>query len=202
MAGQRSCVLMSDEDLMLCIQQGYDPAFTELVSRYRGKMMATAMKILHHEDQAEDAVQSAFIKIYHSRMGFRHESTLSTWIYTIVTNEALMGLRRRRITHVSINTGTDAGTPLSDSLVSPEIDPAVVYEREVLRRLIIEAVERLDPKAREVFILRHVYEKNSRDMSAELGIGIGAVKSRLHRARAEVGKYIRRSRRPNRGGSS
>ncbi len=193
---------MEDGDLMLAIQRGSNRAFSELVRRYRSKMFATAYRILRDEHKAEDAVQTAFLRICRSVRGFRHESKVSTWIYRITMNEALMALRQVRDRHISIE---EAGPEdrLAEEMSSRKNDPAAIYEQEVLRRLIIAAVDQLEPDLREVFILRDVYGLSNQELADRLGVSIGAAKSRLHRARAAVAGSIRRSMRgrPKRGGS-
>ena len=88
-----------------------ESAFDELVRTYRPRMMAVASRYLPRADDAEDAVQEAFVNVVRSIAGFKRESSLETWIHRVVVNCALMSLRHRRRLH---ETTMNATTPDGD----------------------------------------------------------------------------------------
>ncbi|HEY8670962.1 MAG TPA: sigma-70 family RNA polymerase sigma factor, partial [Terriglobales bacterium] len=88
--------LIEDLDLVLASEAGDTAAFEELVARYDRKLFRIAYHILHHQDDAQDVVQDAFIKAFQNLGQFRADSKFSTWLYRIVVNQSLMELRKQR----------------------------------------------------------------------------------------------------------
>src|SRR5204863_1315174 len=126
----------TDKALVRFAQDGDTRAFDELVHRYSNKVYRLAFKILHHEEDAAEALQDAFLSAYRGLPNFKSESTFSTWLYRIATNASLMKLRRRREGHVSYEQ-SQGGDADAEPMAIPD------WSTQPLEEL-------LDPEAREV----------------------------------------------------
>ena len=90
-----------DEIYIQKVLEGDINSFRYLVDRYKDMSFSIAISILKDENEAEDAIQDAFIKAFNSLRGFRNRSKFSTWLYRIVVNESLARTRRKK--HLRIN---------------------------------------------------------------------------------------------------
>ena len=168
----------SDIDLLRRHVAGDTDAFGELVRRHRDRVWAVAMRVLGDRQEAEDAVQDAFLAALRGAAGFRGEAAVTTWLHRITLNACLDRVRRRRPT-VALDP-TDAGLPAHVVAVAPESD-RVPDALDVTR-----ALARLSPDAREVLLLVDVEDLPVAEVAERLGVAIGTVKSRCWRARARL----------------
>lgn len=168
----------SDIDLLRRHVAGDPDAFGELVVRHRDRVWAVALRVLGDPQEAEDAVQDAFLSALRGAAGFRGEAAVTTWLHRITLNAALDRVRKRRPT-VPLDP-TDAGLPSQVIAVAPESDrvPAAI---DVTR-----ALAQLSPDAREVLLLVDVEDRPVAEVAERLGVAIGTVKSRCWRARARL----------------
>jgi len=179
-----------DLDLIARVQAGQQELFYELVKPYERRVFAAAMAILHNESDAEDAAQEAMLKAFAHIKQFRAEARFSTWLIQITVNESLMRKRRERTVIMEpIDNRRDAGTSGEDSEYAPrdfadwrEI-PSEALERKEVRQRLAEALGSLDPKYREVFMMRDMEHLNIQETAEALGITVASVKTRLLRAR-------------------
>lgn len=176
-----------DQALVENIKAGDYQAFESLVSRYEGKVYRLAIRMLRNPQDAEDALQETFLQVYKGLKTFEGRSNFSTWLFRLATNVCLMKIRHR---------GTEpAGMlPLEDYLPQhedgehpviqewPEKPEEILLNKES-REKMMEALERLPPEYRAVFILRDIEGFSNSEAGETLGISVAAVKSRLHRAR-------------------
>src|SRR6266700_6088965 len=187
-----------DRDLALvhACNSGDAPAFEELVKRYDSKLFRIAQHITHNREDAQDAVQDAFLKVFRKLNQFRENSQFSTWLIRITVNESLMKLRQQRSDReVSINEDFQsedhtAALELADWAPNPE----ELYKAFELRNILRGELQELRPGLRVVFVLRDI-EGLSNDQTAEvLELTRVAVKARLWRARlqlrARLSKYF------------
>ena len=171
-------------DLVDRLVQHDESAFDEIVRAYRPRMMAVASRYLPRADDAEDAVQEAFVNVMRSIAGFKRESSLETWIHRVVVNCALMSLRHRRRLHetaMSATTrdgavcgccGKDPPPPAPEGLSDDEM-------RETVRR----ELGRLPEAQRVVLRLHDVDGLEMREIAELLDRSLSTVKNRVHRAR-------------------
>jgi RNA polymerase sigma-70 factor (ECF subfamily) len=158
-----------------------------IVSRYLPMLYKRALRFLGNAPDAEDAVQDALLSAYRHLGQFRGEAQLSSWLMTIVTNAALMQLRRRHSGYFSLDQeqgeeGLTFSERLADSKPSPE---EACFTVEARNRL-IEGVQRLSPKLRRTFQLRDIDGLTTKEVAHVLGIPQGTVKAQLARARAKL----------------
>jgi RNA polymerase sigma-70 factor (ECF subfamily) len=177
-----------DAELVARAKAGDFEAFDALVTRHERRAYAIALRILRQREDAEDAVQSAFLKALEALEGFREEASFKTWITRIVVNTALK-IRRKRggLGTVSLDAAIDADE--EGRIPHPEIiaewrdDPHRLAEDRELGRIIEQAVEGLSETHRLVFLLREVERYSTRETAEALGISEANVKVRLLRAR-------------------
>ena len=171
-------------------------AFEELVAYFETPVYSLCYRLLGDAEDARDAAQETFIKVYKGLRGFRGESGLKTWIYRIAINQAMnqqrWWRRRRREETVSLELSrTDSDQTLGNLLPSHADSPeqlAISSERE---KRIMRALMDIKPEYRVALILREVEELSYEEIAEALTISIGTVKSRIARGREEVRRRVR-----------
>jgi RNA polymerase sigma-70 factor, ECF subfamily len=190
-----SSVVRDDEPaLVAAAKRGEVPAFEELVTRYERKIFRLTRNITGNMQDAEDAMQEAFLKSYEHLANFKGESRFYTWLVRIAVNEALMKLRRRHPGEFSIDEEVGAG---GEELMPRELDdwgptPEERYQQVEMQEILSEAIDKLEPDFRIVFILRDVEELSAEETAKLLDLTITATKSRLLRARLKLRQRLNR----------
>jgi RNA polymerase sigma-70 factor (ECF subfamily) len=163
--------------------------FAHLVEAYSGPLYRLALKMLGNAPDAEDALQNTFIKAFQHVNTFEGRSSLSTWLYRIASNEALMLLRKRRpetaFSDLSSQDEDDQNldpVQFTDWCCLPEEEFLSAEARTALDR----AVERLPETLRIVFVLRDIEGLSIQETSQVLGLSETAVKTRLLRGRLRL----------------
>jgi len=180
---------LSDEQLMMQVVAGSAAASTELVVRFTPRMRAMASRILRHTEDAEDAVQEAWLKIFTHGREFRFHSALRTWIYRVTWNEALMA-KRRRDRHRQVDQWVGARPYRFQWLQPPNPGPAEVFRQRELEQLVEQALDTVNPKRRKAFLMCVVHGIPPSEAAAMLGLTTLALKSRLSSARKNVRAYL------------
>ncbi|MBN2223694.1 MAG: sigma-70 family RNA polymerase sigma factor [Deltaproteobacteria bacterium] len=180
-----------DDSLVAQAQKKDYQAFEELVKRYEGRIYGHTLRLLGNREDAEDVLQETFLNMFKGLENFRGDSSFSTWIYRIATNNALM--RLRKLSHGERELNDELPPPESmkrQALASHILDPKdTLLEKEMLQEL-NKAVDRLPEKYRTIFLLRDVEEFSTDRTAKVLGISEAAVKSRLHRARLYIRELL------------
>jgi RNA polymerase sigma factor, sigma-70 family len=176
-----------DADLVARLQSGSPEAFETLVQTYGGTLLRTARRLLRSEEDARDALQDAFVSVFQSIGGFESHAKLSTWLHRIVVNRALMKLRSQR-RHPEEDLEQYLPRFLEDGHAAEPAAPwaegaDVLIEREEVRSLVRQNIDRLPETFRTVLLLRDLEELSTEETAGALGISANAVKIRLHRAR-------------------
>ena len=175
----------SDAELVNAAREGDIDAFTVLVDRYRAPALRLAYGIAG--DEAEDAVQDAFVKMFRALAGFRSGAALRPWLFTIVANEARN--RRRSITRRTKLELRVSEQPRPDGLGADE-----VAARHDQRQRLLDAVAVLPDRYREVVALRFFAALSENETAEVLSCPVGTAKSRLSRAldllRATLGEEV------------
>ena len=195
-SGQLAVRAAASDDLELvhASKNGDVAAFEQLVKRYDRKLLRIAQSVTHNTEDAQDAVQDAFLKVFQKLGQFREESQFSTWLFRITVNQSLMKLRKQRaIREVSLDEDFQAD---ADMLPMEVIDwapnPEQLYWATELRDILISALRELRPTLRTVFVLRDI-EGLSTDQTAEvLNLSQTAVKARLWRVRLQLRERLNR----------
>ena len=187
----------SDEELVRRFGSGDRSAFSELVRRYQSRVYSLCFRWLRDPAKAEEVAQDVFIALYKSLADFRGESKLSTWIFRVATNHCknrlVYGNRRREDRHESIDApvgGDDDGPVKQYAIDAPGPDASI--NRAEASRLLQAALDALDDDQREIVLLRDVDDLSYEEIAELLQLPKGTVKSRLHRARAELARRLSR----------
>ena len=163
-----------------------------VVSRYLPMFYRRALRFLGNAPDAEDAVQDALLSAYRHLGQFRGQAQLSTWLMTIVTNAALMQLRRRHNGYFSLDQEQgEEGLTFSERLPDSKPSPEEVCSTVEARNRLVEGVQRLSPKLRRAFQLRDIDGLTTKEAARALGVPEGTVKARLARARAKLAGIVR-----------
>jgi RNA polymerase sigma-70 factor (ECF subfamily) len=193
---QYEAPLEAEDDLTLvhATKRGSVAAFDKLVRRYDRRMLRIAQSVTHNREEAEDAVQEAFLKAYQKLDQFRENATFSTWMIRIVLNEALMKLRKQRTFREESLDGDSSND--SDALPRDVTDwspnPQELYGATEFREILIKCLGRLQPALRVVFVLRDVEDLSISETCEVLNLSEAAIKSRLFRARLRLRETLTR----------
>jgi RNA polymerase sigma-70 factor (ECF subfamily) len=162
--------------------------FARVVEAYSPMIYRLGLKMLGNQQDAEDMLQETFIKAYRHVEDFDGRSSLSTWIYRIATNEALMALRRKRPDILSFDAPPAGDTEPQESLQI--VDWCCLPEEEMMssegRAYLDQAVESLPHGLKVVFLLRDIEGLSTRETAEVLNLSEMAVKTRLSRARLRL----------------
>jgi RNA polymerase sigma-70 factor (ECF subfamily) len=186
MAGQASGRI-DDTLLVREAQRGNRTAFEELVRHYDQAVLRLAIHLTGSEHEAQDVYQEAFLKAYKSIGNFRFECSFYTWIYRIVTNLCLDHLRKKQVRKEEAPVATDAAGEQYDVLDQvPDGRSGANPERDLMRRelgkRIGRALEKLTPRERMVFELKHYHGLKLRTVGEVLNTTEETAKNTLFRA--------------------
>jgi len=189
-----SSVVREDEPLLVASARAGDTAaFEELVARYEDKIFRLTSNITGNREDAEDAMQDAFLKAYAHLNNFHGESRFYTWLVRIAANEALMRLRKRRPNHFSLDQPIEGDSDLMPrELAAWRPNPAQLHAKTEIDHIVATFVDQLEDEDRIVLVLRDVEELSTQETADALGISISAVKSRLLRARLKLREKLNR----------
>lgn len=168
---------MNEDELIVSAKRGDVHAYEELVRLYQSLAWKTALVILRHTTDAEDAVQSALVKAWQHLDSFRNGSPFRPWLLRIVANEA-KNLRLSRQRTVSRSADLADLEVLRSKEPAPDL-AVLVAERSVE---LVREINRLGDADREILYCRFVLQLSEPEIAEVLDIARGTVKSRLHRA--------------------
>jgi RNA polymerase sigma-70 factor (ECF subfamily) len=190
---------VTDTQLVTAAKGGDLAAFEELTTRHERQIYSLAHRILKNPHDAEDVTQQAFLSAVENLGKFREESSFATWLYRIATFAALKVIRKRKgLATVSLEETTEPREDY-DSIPHPEYiadwkqSPEQLVEQNETRRLLDEALAKLDEKHRLVFVLRDVEGLSVNETAAALSLSESNVKMRLLRARLQLREELTRT---------
>jgi len=180
-------------------QAGSRPAFEELVRRYDRDVLRLALNLMKRTEDARDVYQESFLKVFRNLHRFRFECSFYTWLYRIVTNVCLDHLRRRQArpedqapeSHFTQFEDTSADFFERQREHRATLDPERCLLGEEIKVRLAAAMERLSPRERVVFEMKHYQGLKLRAIGDALGTSEETVKNSLFRAtrklRSELG---------------
>jgi RNA polymerase sigma-70 factor, ECF subfamily len=179
-----------DQSLIAACRAGKTEAFGILVHRYQDRIYPVVLRLTGSSHDAYDVLQDAFLRAYENLGGFHGESSFFTWVYRIAVNLALSDRRKRRRASLRFRPESreDKIEPSDDPRLT---DPSLPLERAERDRLIQEALNSLGSDHRAVVVLKDLEGLRYEEIAATLGVPIGTVRSRLHRARSELRERLR-----------
>ena len=176
-----------DDELIREAQRGNRTSFDSLVRRYDQSVLRLALHMLGNEQDAQDVHQEAFLKAYRHLGNFRFECSFYTWLYRIVTNLCLDHLRRRKSRREDPATVLDSRGDEMDLLSNISdtrsmANPARELDRKRMGESINEALDKLTPRERTVFELKHYQGLKLRTIGEMLSTTEETAKNTLFRA--------------------
>lgn len=184
----RQQLAVRDQQLVMAAQAGSPSAFADLQALYAQRLYATVVRITKNREDAEDALQDAFLSAYLALNAFEGRSSVFSWLTRIAINSALMLLRKKR-RRAEVFFETSAGE--SDEIIAWELkDEAPNPEQRYAQRqkyvYLVNAMQRLEPNLRTPLQIQIDNECSLNEIARTLGISVAAVKARLYRARRRL----------------
>lgn len=180
------------ESLLAAAQAGDRAAFDQLLAGQRSRAFASALRVLHNPDDAEDAVQDAFVKIWRQLPGFEGRSSFATWVHRIVVNASLDVMRR----YAARAEFVEWTEQRHDQVESTGAEPAgertpesELGDREV-GSLVRLAVAELPAEHRQAVELHELEDCSCREIAALLRCPVGTIMSRLYYARSRLAETL------------
>ena len=167
------------------MEQQVEQQFEEIVAEYGDFVYNLAYRVLGSTADAEDAAQDAFLAAYRNFSRFRSESKVSTWLYRIAINVALMKLRRDRPRNFLTQAGYD-----DMQLVSPTDGPEKLALNSALREHLERGLDLLPENLKTPVVLWDVQVLSNEEAAEVLDISVSSLKARLHRGRVLLRKYL------------
>lgn len=173
------------EIIRLC-QEGDSAAWQELVERFQGRVYAVCLYYLHNREDAVDAAQEVFVKVFNKLDKFSGaEDAFSAWLLSIARNSCI---DRQRASQARNRYHSDYQHTVSD--VDDGSDPARVLDQDQQQGLLYRALAQFSDVNRDVLLLKDIQGLKLEDVSRILGLPIGTIKSRSNRARIKLGKLL------------
>lgn len=181
--------MIEEKDLIHQVQTGNRNAFRQLVEEYKRKVYYLAFDLTGNHMDADDLSQEVFIKIFRSIDNFRHESKFSTWIYRVTVN-CWINMKKSKAYKIRVGQdGPETNVQIDEQKASEE-NPLREAEAADLHKFIQDALHKLSPKEKSVFIMRHYHDLSLKEIGTTLNISVGTVKSLLFRAINKLQKQL------------
>lgn len=178
----------SDTPALLERARGGDKqALEQLLSAVQPQLFRFSMKMCQHSEDAEDVLQDSMMTLARSFRDFRGASSLSTWLFTIARSFCIKKRRKSKFAperEESLEQLAPAG------IQSEDPDPHEQAESAEIWRQVQAGIQRIEPAYREILVLRDIEGLRAKEVAEIVGISVPAVKSRLHRARAELREHL------------
>ena len=180
---------VNDEQLIDATLSGDREAFGQLARKYQDRVYNLALQIVGNSEDAMDVTQDTFLQALSHLDSFRRSSRFYTWLYRIAYNCSIGCVRRRRRS-VSMESITEEyGDTFVSNVDAPDARASRADDVAILR----DALQKLSAEYREPLILREIEGANYEQIAETLGVPIGTVRSRLHRARAALREILERA---------
>ncbi|MBZ0110870.1 MAG: sigma-70 family RNA polymerase sigma factor [Thermoanaerobaculia bacterium] len=178
---------MDDAHLVERCRLGDEFAWESLVRRHQNRVFAMALHYLRDREDARDAAQEVFIKIYQGFGSLDRDRAFLPWMLRLARNCCIDRIRRRKVRTPDVAIPVDEFHDLASEGPSPE-DDSLLKGR---RALLYQALGRISPKYREMILLKEIQELEMQEVADILDLPMGTVKSRSNRARLELARVVR-----------
>jgi RNA polymerase sigma-70 factor, ECF subfamily len=175
----------SDPELIQAVRNGHQQAFTALVERHRRMVARTVISMVEDREEAEDIGQEVFIRFYKSLSDFRGDSKVGTYLTRIAINLSLNALKSRKRRSQIFRRNDDYVV-----LAEPG-DDSEGSERSDLQEALGKALQKLDPKFRQIIVLRLIDGYSVKESAEILQLPEGTVLSRLARAQERMRELLK-----------
>ncbi len=171
----------SDQEIIQRILAGEKRAYAELVDRHKDKAMTLAMRMLKNRQEAEEALQDAFVRAFNALPRFEWKSSFATWFYRIVYNVCATALGKRgEEIHYSLD---DEESLVHVEAASDDYIPDLQFETSEVQRIVADVIQNLPPKYTSVLTMFFIQEMSYDEIVEVTGLPLGTVKVRLFRGR-------------------
>ena len=178
---------ISEKKLIALAKKGDQSAQAMIVKNYEKMVYNLGLKLLGDQEKAECILQETFLKVLQALPNFQEKSQLSTWIYRIATNQALMRLRTKKRQHVPIEEEQDdSERDYSTFVTSLDSDPLDNLLNQELKEKMDYAIDQLPENYKAVFVMKDIEGLALKEIAEVLDLSLPAVKSNLHRARVSL----------------
>lgn len=178
-----------DNSLIVACRAGRTEAFGVLVQRYQDRLYPTMLRLTGSVEDALDLLQDAFLRAFEKLDRFQGDSSFYTWVYRIAVNLALSSRRRRKFTlRLQRSDRDEPLDPADDSSLSDPSLPLELLERD---QLIQSALNALADDHRAVVVMKEFDGLRYEEIASILGVPVGTVRSRLHRARLDLRERLK-----------
>lgn len=175
---------MDEKTLIQQLKNGDEQAFNELVEQYSKKLYYLCLKMLQNASDAEDTVQTIFLKAYTNISRFEEKSSISTWLYRIGVNVCTDILRKRK---KDVKTSLYSVNSDEEEFVIDIPDEKENVEESVLQKerkeALYQAIASLKPKQKQFIVLREIENLSYEEIAEIMKLNVGTVKSGINRAR-------------------
>lgn len=180
------CEQLTDQELLLLLQENNHNAFTEIYNRFKGVLLLHAYNKLDNRDEARDIVQELFTNLWNNRHKLAIEN-LSAYLYTTIRNAAIKVINRKKFENNYLDT-------LNEVVTANAVPADYLVREKQLSAIIEDAVSQLPEKMREIFIMSRKLNMSHREISEELGIAEPTVKKQVSNAlrilRTKLGLWV------------
>jgi RNA polymerase sigma-70 factor (ECF subfamily) len=189
---ERQVISLSDEDLMAEAAEGNERAFTELVNRYKSRVVNLVSRLLNDREASDDICQEVFVRVFLHRKNYRRGAKFSTWLFTIAANLAKNEIRRRkrRRNWTSLDEMQETLHDSSLQLMDPRANREGDVEVRQLQGVVGAVIATLPERYRSALVLRDIEGLAYEDIAQVLRIPGGTVRSRINRARLMLKKKL------------
>jgi RNA polymerase sigma-70 factor (ECF subfamily) len=165
-----------EEEIIERCRAGDLAAYRQVYDRYGQPLLRTAVRLLGSPQEAEDAVQETFLKLYRGMGGFRSGARFSTYLFKILHNTCLDVLRKRR--------------PAAEAVDAAGLDILGAPSSHELAHSLAKAVDGLPGRMKSCFVLFAVEQYSQEEVADILGVSVGTVKTSVHRARKRLRAWL------------
>lgn len=177
----------SDADLIEAVRAGDDAALGALLARHKAAVYRFGMKLCRDSEDAKDVVQDTLFAAVKGLRAFRGSSSLSTWLYAVARSFCI---KKHRASKFAPKETVSLEDPAVAKTAAPSVRPDEAAAGHELSSILDHAIDALDEPSREVFVMRDIEGLTAPEVARVLGVSVDAVKSRLHRARAQVRQQL------------
>jgi RNA polymerase sigma-70 factor, ECF subfamily len=179
----------TDRDIIQRVLNGDVRSFGILVDKHKTKAMTLAVRILKNREDAEEALQDAFVRVFRALSTFEWKSSFSTWLYRIVYNTCITAARKKdRKFDISLDAVNEEGQ--LTEIESDELQPDIELESNEFTQIVYEEVEKLPAVYGSTFTLFTIQEMSYEEIVQVTGLPLGTIKARLFRARTMLREAI------------
>lgn len=174
---------ITEDEIKSLIATDAEKAFRLIIDSYGSKLYWHIRRMVIVHDDADDVLQNTFISAWRNISGFRYDSSLLTWLWSIATNEALTLIRKReRHSAVSLDD--------LDSVFAQSVEGSSYFDGDEASVRLQNAILKLPDKQRTVFNMKYFDDMSYEDMSKITGTSVGALKASYHHAVKKIEQYL------------